>query len=107
MVSAENRSVLYSSAAWKPLGLWASVSVSSKCVVGVPTEDSDVDLLIVKETDHPPAERWAEVKRLLRGVAPLVPVSPLVLTPAELRERQAIRDFFIEEILAEGEVVYG
>ena len=74
---------------------------------GVPTEDSDVDLLIVKETDRPPGERWSEVKRLLRGVAPTVPVSPLVFTPAEIQERLKLRDFFIEDVLKTGEVVYG
>jgi predicted nucleotidyltransferase len=74
---------------------------------GVPAEDSDVDLLIIKETDRPASERWSEVKKLLRGVAPTVPVSPLVYTPAELRERRDLRDFFIEDVLAEGEVLYG
>ena len=74
---------------------------------GSPTEDSDVDLLIVKETDRTPAERWSEVKRALRGVAPVVPVSPLVFTPAELEERLKVRDFFIEDVLNTGEVVYG
>ncbi|HUV39265.1 MAG TPA: nucleotidyltransferase domain-containing protein [Planctomycetota bacterium] len=74
---------------------------------GVPTEDSDVDLLIVKDTDRPPGERWSEVKRLLRGIAPTVPVSPLVYTPAELDERLKLRDYFIEDVLRTGEVVYG
>jgi hypothetical protein len=36
-----------------------------------------------------------------------VPVSPLVYTPQELEERTAIKDFFIEEILEKGEVLYG
>ena len=76
-------------------------------VHGAPTADSDVDLLIVKETDAPPEARWSEVKRLLRGVAPTVPVSPLVFTPAELRERLALRDYFIEDVLKTGEVVHG
>ena len=74
---------------------------------GAPTSDSDVDLLIIKETDRSASERWSEVKKVLRGVAPTVPVSPLVYTPAELRERLALRDFFIEDVLAEGEVLYG
>ena len=33
---------------------------------GMPTEDSDIDLLIIKETDKRPIDRWMEVKRLLR-----------------------------------------
>ena len=33
---------------------------------GEPDEDSDIDLLIIKDTDKRPIERWIEVKRLLR-----------------------------------------
>ena len=73
---------------------------------GEPTQDSDVDLLIVKNTDKRPIDRWAEVKKLLRGVAPYLPVSPLVYTEGEIDERNAIGDFFIEEIFGKGEVLY-
>ena len=76
-------------------------------VYGNPTEDSDIDLLIIKETGKRSIDRWIEVKRLVRDIAPLVPVSPLVYTPQELEERTAIKDFFIEEILEKGEVLYG
>ncbi len=74
---------------------------------GEPAQDSDVDLLIIKNTDKPLIDRWIEVKKLLRGVAPGLPVSPLVYTEKEIDERNAIRDFFIEEILEKGEVLYG
>lgn len=73
---------------------------------GTPHEDSDIDLLIVKETDKTPVDRWVEVRRLLRDRFGAVPVSPFVYTPAELRQRQAIHDFFIQEILETGKVVY-
>ncbi|MBM4050145.1 MAG: nucleotidyltransferase domain-containing protein [Planctomycetes bacterium] len=70
-------------------------------------EDSDIDLLIVKETDKRPIERWMEVKRLLRDRARAVSVSPLVYTPQELQQRLAIKDFFIQEVLEKGQVLYG
>ena len=73
---------------------------------GKPTADSDVDLLIVKNTDKRPIDRWVEVKRLLRDTAPAVPVAPLVYTEKEIEERTAIRDFFLAEILGKGEVLY-
>lgn len=74
---------------------------------GEPTEDSDVDLLIIKDTDKRPIDRWVEVKRFLRGIAGTLPVAPLVYTEKELEERTAIKDFFVEEILDKGEVLYG
>ena len=76
-------------------------------VYGEPTEDSDVDLLIIKDTDKRPIDRWIEVKRLLRDTSRSLPVSPLVYTEKEIEERNAIKDFFIEEIFEKGEVLYG
>ena len=74
---------------------------------GEPTEDSDVDLLIIKNTDKRPIDRWMEVKRLLRETSRTVPISPLVYTEKEIEQRIAIKDFFIEEIFNKGEVLYG
>lgn len=66
-------------------------------------EDSDLDLLIVKETDQPFLQRIDEVLAVLRTD---VPVEPLVYTSAELeRLREEGRDF-IGTILEEGRVVY-
>jgi predicted nucleotidyltransferase len=70
-------------------------------------EDSDIDLLIIKDTEKPPAERWKEVKRLLRERGRRIAVSPLVYTNEEISQRLAMRDFFITEILEEGIVLYG
>ncbi len=74
---------------------------------GEPTEDSDIDLLIIKNTDKRPIDRWIEVKRLLRDISRTVPVSPLVYTEKEIEERIAIKDFFVEEIFEKGDVLYG
>jgi predicted nucleotidyltransferase len=74
---------------------------------GDPTEDSDIDLLIIKDTDRRPIDRWMEVKKLLRDSNRTIPVSPLVYTEEEVKERLALKDFFLDEILEEGEVLYG
>jgi predicted nucleotidyltransferase len=74
---------------------------------GKPAEDSDVDLLIIKNTDKRPIDRWIEVKKLLRDTSRSLPVSPLVYTEEEIEERNAIKDFFIEEIFEKGEILYG
>jgi predicted nucleotidyltransferase len=74
---------------------------------GTAGPDSDVDLLIVKDTDERRIDRWVEVKRILRGLTSRVPIAPLVYTPTELEERVAIKDYFILEVLEEGKVLYG
>ena len=74
---------------------------------GQPDENSDIDLLIIKETRKRPIERWMEVKRLVRDRNRTVSISPLVYTPRELEERLAIKDFFIQEVLEKGKVLYG
>jgi len=74
---------------------------------GDASEDSDIDLLIIKDTEKPPAERWQAVKRLLRERGRRIPVSPLVYTSEEIAHRIAMKDFFIMEILEKGIVLYG
>jgi predicted nucleotidyltransferase len=74
---------------------------------GKPDENSDIDLLIIKETSKRPIERWMEVKCLVRDRSRTVSVSPLVYTPQELEERMAIKDFFIQEVLEKGKILYG
>lgn len=74
---------------------------------GEPTEDSDVDLLIIKNTDKKPLDRWIEVKKLLRDISRTIPISPLVYTEKEIEQRLAIKDFFIEEIFEKGDILYG
>lgn len=74
---------------------------------GEPNEDSDIDLLIIKDTDKRPMDRWLEVKRLLRDRNRTVSVSPLVYTRQEIENRLAVRDFFIQEVLEKGVVLYG
>jgi uncharacterized protein len=74
---------------------------------GQPHEESDIDLLIIKETDKRPLERWTEVKKLLRDRNRSIRVTPLVYTPQEVEDRLARKDFFIQEILEDGTVLYG
>lgn len=75
-------------------------------IYGKPDKDSDIDLLIIKETNKSPIDRWIELKKILRDITKKVPVSPLVYTPKEVKERLAIKDFFIKEILEKGKVLY-
>lgn len=73
---------------------------------GKPTEDSDIDLFIVKDTDAGMVDRFVEVKRLIYDPQLRIPVSPLVYTPQELEERLDMGDDFVKEIMSEGKVLY-
>ncbi len=65
---------------------------------------SDVDLLIVMDSDERPAARATQISRLLRPRP--FPVDILVRTPAEIERRLAIGDYFIREIMERGRVLY-
>jgi predicted nucleotidyltransferase len=69
---------------------------------GDATEDSDVDLLVVAPTKERFFVRMATVRRLIRDLRNGLPVSPIVLTPAELEKRRQAGDPFVREILETG-----
>jgi predicted nucleotidyltransferase len=73
---------------------------------GVSGPDSDIDLLIIKETADRFLDRWTTVQRILAGTHRTVPVETLVLTPQEIAHRLTIGDQCIAEILQQGKVVY-
>jgi len=64
---------------------------------------SDIDLVIIKDTEKPFLDRIREIFMLLR---PKVGVDFLVYTPSEFEDLCKTRLFFKEEILAKGEVIY-
>lgn len=70
---------------------------------GHPTEDSDVDLLVVLPHARRNVEIAGDIRRRLRaGFA----MDLLVRTPARLRERLGMGDSFMQEIVNRGEVLY-
>jgi predicted nucleotidyltransferase len=71
---------------------------------GKPTPDSDVDLLIIMETDLPSRERTWEVSRLIYPRP--FPVDILVKTPNEIASAIEKGDYLINEILSSGIVLY-
>src|SRR6185437_14089770 len=74
---------------------------------GEPTEDSDVDLLVVMRVRGKPVRKAAEIYVSMdrAGVAPFS-VDILVLTPSVLERRIALNDFFLREITEKGKVIY-
>jgi predicted nucleotidyltransferase len=73
---------------------------------GQPDEDSDIDLLIIKDTSERFLDRMTTVRRVTQDTHRHIPFDPLVLTPAELEERLRIGDQFIGEIIEKGQVLY-
>ena len=73
---------------------------------GTPDRDSDIDLLIVKETEEPFIERVTQVCKATRGMHKGIPFDPIVLTPAELDGRLRKGDQFLQDVMKKGRVMY-
>ncbi|OGZ83903.1 MAG: hypothetical protein A2599_01375 [Candidatus Staskawiczbacteria bacterium RIFOXYD1_FULL_39_28] len=71
---------------------------------GEPGPDSDVDLLIVKNTTDDFFERGIAVRRIIDGV---LPVDILVRTPEEIKRRLMLGDSFYVNIIKNGKQLYG
>ncbi|MCD6500747.1 nucleotidyltransferase domain-containing protein [bacterium] len=71
---------------------------------GNPTQDSDVDLFIVKNTKKAKGERLAKVEEILSDRK--IPLDILVYTPNEVKERLSLGYFFIEDIVKKGKLIY-
>jgi len=70
---------------------------------GTPTEDSDVDLLVVMSYQGRPVAKAIEVRQAVRAGFPM---DLLVYTPEHIQKRIAMEDFFIIEITQKGKVLY-
>ena len=73
---------------------------------GTPGQVSDIDLLIVKDSQASPYQRAVQVRRLLRDPQRRIPVDLLVVTPAELEERLERGDQFLQMVISQGEALY-
>ena len=73
---------------------------------GYPTDDSDIDLLIIKNTDERPIDRRVSIRRIVADPTRKIPVESIVLTSQELHDRIEIGDQFIREILTKGRILY-
>ena len=70
---------------------------------GKPTPESDADLLIIVDSRRPTWKLSAEISMMLDHVFPL---DIIVKTKHEIEERLAKGDFFIEDIMNKGKVLY-
>jgi predicted nucleotidyltransferase len=79
------------------------VIVFGSLATGEIGEWSDIDLVVIKETDRRFMDRIDDVTRLIR---PQLASDVVVYTPAEFKRMCEGRRFFREEIVAKGRVVY-
>lgn len=68
-------------------------------------EFSDLDLIIVAESQRPFVERFKDFMGLWH-VSPVMPLNVFVYTAAELEDMEARGNPFIAEAMEEGEVIY-
>jgi predicted nucleotidyltransferase len=71
---------------------------------GNPKPESDMDLLVVMGTPLRERQQRLEISRAL-SPRPF-PMDVIVRTPKQLEERIAMGDFFLQEITAQGRVIY-
>ena len=70
---------------------------------GRPRAGSDVDLLVVMPLNGSPVDKSVEMRLKLR---PRFPLDLLIRSPGKIRERLAMGDDFIKDILDKGKVLY-
>ncbi len=79
------------------------VIVFGSYVWGGATEESDLDLFIVKKSEKPSSSLSREVREIVYGNEIATDV---VYTPEQLKQREELQDPFVCKILTEGKVVY-
>lgn len=66
--------------------------------------ESDIDILIVVDSDEPRYRRAAPLYGVLSDI--IVPMDILVYNPQEIREWSGVRQAFVTTALREGKVIY-
>lgn len=70
---------------------------------GTPTEDSDVDMLVILPFEGNSINKSAEMRLSLD---PQTPIDMLVRTPQQIKQRLELGDCFYQEIMEKGKVLY-
>ena len=70
---------------------------------GAPTEDSDVDMLVIMPFEGRAVQKAVEI---LLATNPHFPIDLLVRTPDQIKTRVEMGDFFLREITKKGRVLY-
>ncbi len=68
--------------------------------------DSDIDMLIIKNSNKKRPFRVKEVFESIRSINRQFPLDVIVYTPEEIQNRIALGDYFINRVLNEGRILY-
>ena len=68
------------------------------------TENSDLDLFVIKDSELPRPERIKQVRKLIFGAK--IPIDLIIYTPTEIEEARNNQFSFVYEVLNTGEVLY-
>ncbi|MCI0616306.1 nucleotidyltransferase domain-containing protein, partial [bacterium] len=71
---------------------------------GNPTVDSDLDLLVIKNSHLPRYKRGSEIRKHLRGMK--IPIDLVVYTNEEIAKWQGVKMAFITTAIETGVVLY-
>ncbi len=72
---------------------------------GNPTEDSDLDLLVVRSSNLPRYKRAREIRKYLWEITD-VPKDIIVYTPEEIEDWRGVEEAFITNIMKKGKILY-
>jgi predicted nucleotidyltransferase len=81
-----------------------SIILFGSYAYGTPHKESDVDLLVILETDLPRHKRSIKINQVLAGL--LISKDILVYTPEEVADWKGVPQAFITQIITKGVVVY-
>jgi uncharacterized protein len=70
---------------------------------GQPTPDSDVDLLVILSFEELPVHKAIEIRQAVKSPFPL---DLMARTAEQVQQRLEMGDFFIQDILQKGHVLY-
>ena len=70
---------------------------------GDPKPESDLDLLVILETDMRESQKALQIRKLLN---PSFGIDIVVFTPGNLQKRLALGDSFLKEVVTKGRVLY-
>jgi uncharacterized protein len=70
---------------------------------GQPTEDSDVDLLVILPFEEMPVQKAIAIRKQVKSPFPL---DLMARTAEQIQQRLEMGDFFIRDIMEKGRVLY-
>lgn len=73
--------------------------------IGLATEDSDVDLLVIM--DHDKSRNIEQAIEIQLATDAAFPMDLIVRRPDEVNQRLAMNDAFLKGLINDGEVLYG